>query len=56
MFDLAGDTDANDVDVSSISVLKVEQDLDLPIDGETKVSDFDSRGPVKVGYTPPKVI
>ena len=35
LFDLPGDTDANDVDESSSSFLKVEQDLDKPIDGET---------------------
>ena len=50
MFDLVGDTDAKDVDASSTCFVKVEQDLDLPIDEETKVSDCDSRsrGPVKV--------
>ena len=48
MFDLVGDTDAKDVDASSTTFVKVEQDLGLPIDEETKVSDCDSRDPVKV--------
>ena len=47
MFDLVGDTDAI---ASSTTFVKVEQDIGLPIDEETKVSDCDSRsmGPVKV--------